>query len=221
MLEQQQKFKTISVVIPAFNAGKFIRATIESVLAQTYPATEVIVVDDGSNDDTREVVRSFGEKVVLIEQRHSGVSAARNVAIQNANGEYIAFLDADDLWLPEKLEHQMYAIAKGSHKWVYCDPTWFDDALGKMVSRRYPKRHEGYILEKLFLDCFIASPTPILHKSVFEEVGSFHEETMFGEDWDMWLRVAAVYPIKYVKKRLAIIRLHASSVIELLPRKPV
>jgi len=209
--------KTLSVVIPAYNAEKFIRSTVESALAQTYPVTEIIVVDDGSEDETLEILQSFGDKITILGQDHEGVSAARNLGITRAQGEYIAFLDADDLWLPQKIELQMEALADGVCQWVYCDPAWIDGSNGKKITRRYPKRHEGFVLEKLFQDCFIASATPVIHKSVFDEVGLFNEQTRFGEDREMWMRIAAVYPIKHVPEVLALIRLHPSSATYTIP----
>src|SRR5947209_13220762 len=98
---------SVSVIIPTYNHGRFIADAIESVLAQTYPVSEIIVVDDGSTDETQEVVEKFGEKVRYIEQANAGVSAARNTGIENSDGDLVAFLDADDTWLPEKIEKQV------------------------------------------------------------------------------------------------------------------
>ncbi|HEY0656892.1 MAG TPA: glycosyltransferase family A protein, partial [Pyrinomonadaceae bacterium] len=97
----------VSVIIPNYNYAKYIAETIDSVLAQTYPNLEVIVVDDGSKDDSLKILRSYGDKITVIEQKNQGVARARNIGTAYSNGEYIAFLDADDVWLPEKLARQM------------------------------------------------------------------------------------------------------------------
>ena len=115
----------ISVVIPAYNAEKTIAATLQSVLNQTYPPSEVIVVNDGSKDGTKERVLEFGDRVRLINQENSGVSAARNFGVENSNSDWIAFLDSDDLWLPEKLECQVSLLEK--HEGVqWCATRYFE-----------------------------------------------------------------------------------------------
>ena len=108
----------ISVVIPAFNVGKFIARTLDSVLAQTRAADEIIVVDDGSTDNTAEVVRSYGTKVNFIQQDNAGASTARNTGIKAAQSEWVAFLDGDDEWLPEKLEVQL-SLPERNPEWAW------------------------------------------------------------------------------------------------------
>ena len=148
----QPDLKSISVVIPAYNAAKFLHETIASVLAQTYPPSEVIVVDDGSTDCTMDVVRAFGGKVILIEQDNKGTAAARNRGIREARGEYIAFIDHDDFWLPQKLERQIEFLTKQNYNWIYCNSIFFDTEAGKEIHKRTPKYFEGDILEfSLFL----------------------------------------------------------------------
>ena len=110
----------ISVVIPAFNAEKTIARAVESVLAQSRPADEIIVIDDGSKDNTADVIRSYGDKVILIQQENAGASVARNAGLKNASGDWIAFLDCDDEWLPEKLKLQSEHLARNPDlKWTY------------------------------------------------------------------------------------------------------
>src|SRR5256885_14948309 len=148
----------VSVVIPAHNAAPWLGDTVRSVLAQTYRDFEVIVVNDGSTDSTGTVTASFGQRIRCVEQPNQGLPAARNTGIRHARGDWIAFLDADDLWLKDKLERQMSVLTEAQNlTWVYCDAYMFDDATGATTStlnagRRLP---EGQVLKQLFLSNFI------------------------------------------------------------------
>ena len=206
----------ISVVIPAHNAAHFIKETLDSVLAQTYPAVEVNVVDDDSTDETAEIVQAYGKQIKLLRQQKQGAAAARNLGIRQAQGEYIAFLDADDLWLPEKLERQVDCIINKKVAWVTCKATFFDHRSGRTLPAYSVGLFEGDVLEKLFLENFILSPTPIVKKSIFSEVGYFNEapEARIGEDWDMWLRIAARHPLGVVRQNLALKREHPGSMMQ-------
>jgi len=206
----------ISVVIPAHNAAHFIKETLDSALAQTYPAVEVIVVDDDSTDETAEIVQAYGKQIKLLRQQKQGAAAARNLGIRQAQGEYIAFLDADDLWLPEKLERQVDCIINKKVAWVTCKATFFDHRSGRTLPAYSVQLFEGDVLEKLFLENFILSPTPIVKKSIFSEVGYFNEapEARIGEDWDMWLRIAARHPLGVVRQNLALKREHPGSMMQ-------
>ncbi|TRZ52750.1 glycosyltransferase [bacterium] len=208
---------TVSVVIPAYNASRWIGETLDSILAQAFRDFEVIVVDDGSTDDTAAVVAGFGDRVCCIHKPNGGAPSARNVGIRAARGEYIAFVDADDLWVKEKLQLQMDLLKKTGLAWGYCDAFAFDDKSGKRLYRFEKNFHQyaGDILESLFFVDFIPSPTPVIRKSVFEHVGYFDEDRAerIGEDWDMWLRIAACYPIGLVSQPLAYYRVHTTSIM--------
>lgn len=203
----------ISVVITAYNASKWIAATLDSVLAQDFIDFEVIVIDDGSTDNTALVVADYGERVRCIYRPNGGQPSARNVGIRAARGEYIAFVDADDLWTKEKLRLQMDLLQKTGLAWVYCDAFAFDDQSGKRLYRfgEVVRQLTGDILESLFFNHFIPSPTPVIRKSVFEHVGYFDEDLQFSEDWNMWLKIAAHYPIGLVSMPLAGYRVHSTS----------
>jgi glycosyltransferase involved in cell wall biosynthesis len=205
---------TFTVIIPAFNSAQFIAQTLDSVLAQSYPALEILVVDDGSTDDTAQIVRSFGGNVILIQQSHNGVSAARNLGILNARGNTVAFLDSDDLWKPEKLEKQAACFERKNVAWVCCGASFFDNKTGKLLPGHHKPLFEGDVLEKEFLYSFIRSPTPAVRKSVFDEVGLFDKTLRIAEDWDMWLRIAAVYPLGTVYENLALKREHKESTMQ-------
>lgn len=204
----------ISVVIPAFNAGSLLGEAIESVLAQSYPVSEIIIVDDGSTDNTKEVVSQYVQRtthdVKYIYQPNKGPAAARNKGIKKAGGDYIAFLDSDDLWLPEKIEKEM-ALFKGSnYGMVYCDMSHVVD--GKIIyksylkERRYKYAGSGNIYGNLLQENFIFTPTVIVKKEVLEKVGYFDETYRICEDYKMWLSIARNYSIGYLDEPIVIRR---------------
>lgn len=204
-----------SVIITARNAAPWIGATLQSVIKQSVRDVEVIVIDGGSTDGTSDHVRAFGSQVCLIDAPGTSKAQARNIGIARARREFIAFVDADDLWLPSKLEIQLQAVQRGGHQWAYSDCTVFDGATGIDLgtwgqSRSLPS---GDILVPLFMSYFIASPTPLIHRSVFDDVGCFDEELKRHEpeDWDMWLRIAARFPVVCVRQSLAKYRMHNRS----------
>jgi len=219
MSESNPNTVTISVVIAAYNAAKYIRETLDSVLAQTYLPLEVIVVDDGSTDETAAIVRSYAGRVRLLQQENRGEPAARNVGIRNAQGDYIAFVDSDDLWMPEKLKLQTARLLEKKVVWVTCYADSFDDSSGRILSGYKKKLYEGDILEKEFANPFIRSPTPVVKKTVFEEVGYFDEDkdALIGEDKNMWMRIAAHYPLGAVYQVLALKREHPTSALSSTP----
>ena len=206
----------ISVIIPAYNAAKWIGETLDSVLAQTYPALEVLVVDDGSTDATAEVVRGYGERVRLIEKPNGGHASARNLGIRLAQGEYVAFVDADDLWNPRKLELQVNCLQQQGVAWVICGADHFEDSTQQIIKGYDSPIHAGDVLEALFQENFIASPTPLIRKSIFAEVGDFDESYPAAADWDMWLRIAVRYPLGAVNQKLALRRLHPGSITDVV-----
>jgi glycosyltransferase involved in cell wall biosynthesis len=218
MPESHPNAVVVSVIIPAYNSAPYIRETLESVLSQTHPPLEVIVVDDGSSDDTAAIVQSYNGRVRLLQQEHRGVSAARNLGIRQAQGDYVAFLDSDDLWLPEKLERQSACILEKQVAWVSCGADFFDTNSGKIFYEYRKKLYEGDILEKEFVYTFIRSPTPLVKRTVFEDVGYFNEEyeARIGEDKDMWLRIAARYPLGVVDEVLALKREHPASTMNVI-----
>lgn len=205
---------TVSVVIAAYNSGRWLGETLDRVLAQTYPAAEVIVVDDGSSDDTAAVIRSYGQRVRALHLAHSGQPASRNAGVRTAIGEFIAFCDADDIWNPRKLESQIGLAMNRNLAWVICDAGWMRQD-GTPAQIKMPPLCEGDVLKPLFMGNFIKSATPLVRKEVFAQVGEFNEAATarIGEDWDMWLRIAARYPLGVVYENLATIRLHDDSML--------
>ena len=202
----------VSVIIPTHNRAHLVCETIDSVLAQTDRDFEVIVVDDGSADDTPAVLAAYGDRIRIIRQPNQGLSSARNAGIGAATGEFVAFLDSDDLWVPTKLEQQMARLdADPGLAWVYSDAEVFDSETGctSHLTSQLGRLYQGDVLAHLILGSFIATPTPVVRRAIFDEMGAFYDNKAVAEDWDMWLRIAARYPIQLVDKPLARYRLHA------------
>lgn len=207
----------VSVIIPTYNRADLLAEAIDSVLGQSFQDFELLAVDDGSTDNTAELVASYGPPVRYIYQENRGQGAARNAGLQTARGEYVAFLDSDDLWEPKKLALQVATLdEKRECSLVYSDAYFFD---GKTRQRQYLfsrlcRPYEGHVARELLHCNFIASPTPLLRRSVFELVGGFDERRpQLGEDWDLWLRVAAQAPIALVPEVLAGYRQHEVTTI--------
>ncbi|MHC5098093.1 MAG: glycosyltransferase family 2 protein, partial [Planctomycetota bacterium] len=205
----------ISVVIPAYNAEKHIARAIESVLAQTRPADEVIVIDDGSSDGTGDVVRSFGDKVIFIQQENAGASVARNAGIEAATSDWIAFLDADDEWLPNKIELQIaqlkrnpdLAWAMSNYFTCFCDPEHSKTAFDKGRSEILLAGRDYY---EDYFDAYKAGAsgntnTMLIQKEVLLEAGLFRPSQARMNDEDMWFRIAYRHPkVGYLTTPLAI-----------------
>jgi len=206
--------KTISVVMPAYNYGRFIRDAIDSVLAQTYAAHEIIVVDDGSTDDTQQVLAEYGDRIRVITQTNQGVSAARNAGIAAARGEYIAFLDSDDIMRARKLECDVARFERDPGLGlVHCGAESFDNT-GRTISVSLTGM-EGWIAPDLLaLDReVIAAPGSIaVPKRVAEEIGGFDVRLQPSEDWDFCYRIAVRYRAGFVPEVLVRYRLHGSGI---------
>ena len=207
----REKAPLITVIIPTYNYGRFIGETISSILAQTYENLEVIVVDDGSKDNTRQIVESFGEGVRYIYQENAGVSAARNNGIRNSKGEFIAMLDADDIWLPYKLDKQMEFFEKNPSVGVVCCQTECINKDGEVLSRRNRKDHPDR--KKLYEDLLFhnrvgGGSVGLIKKECFDKVGLFDERPEFKavEDWDMWIKLAKIYHIRMLQEVLVQVR---------------
>lgn len=180
--DPSSSYPDVSVVIPAYNAAKTIGATIESVLAQTLPATEIIVVDDGSSDDTATVAEGYGPAVKVVRKPNGGPASARNLGVRRAMGEWIALLDADDHWAPDKLKRQLRFVADPEVGLVH---TLTDG------QRTQPPAVLNF--EQLWDRNWIVNSTALLRKEAFEELGGFDEtrDLISVEDYNFWLRLAA------------------------------
>jgi len=193
-----------SVIIPSYNRAYTIRKALDSLLCQTLRNFEIIVVDDGSTDETGRIIGSEYPSVRLHSITHSGVSVARNVGILHANGKWIAFLDSDDYWLPEKLEAQMsYLERYPEFKICHTDEIWIKNGRRINQGKKHRKYPGWFFIPSLQL-CLISPSSVIIHRSVFDTVGLFDEDFPFVEDYELWLRITARYPVGYIEKKLVV-----------------
>ncbi len=201
----------VSIIMPAYNAEKTIVESIESVLKQTYINWELIVVNDGSNDRTSALVLAFNdERVVLVKQDNGGVANARNNGINNSKGEYIAFLDSDDLWVEDKLERQIGVLVGGKHKMCFAK-TWCFRENSNQTSDCFVNISLDFDdKDKILVYDFIPVLTVLLAKDVLAEVGHFDETLRGVEDWDMWIRVLQKYEAIYLDEFLAKYRISST-----------
>ncbi len=182
----------MSVVIPCHNQGDLLPDAIDSALAQTHPATEVIVVDDGSTDHTPEVMERYGDRIISFSQANRERGAARNAGAARASGEAVGFLDADDWWLPGKLESDLKVFARYPDAGVVHSPVLLADLAGNIVGERRQHPPEGRVLECLVTWNFVAICSAVVRHKVFDAAGGFSEdrELSGSEDWELWMRVA-------------------------------
>lgn len=182
----------VSVVVATYNMGKYLPAAIDSILAQTYRNFEIVVVDDGSTDDTSAVIAPYvhGSRFTYTAQSNLGQPKAKNAGVRLSRGELIAFCDADDVWLPKKLELQVECFLDHPHVAVVSSEIREIDDTGREVGSRDVPRYSGRILDKLLIKNCISFGTAVIRKDVFDVVGGFDDSLPMGIDWDLWLRVA-------------------------------
>jgi glycosyltransferase involved in cell wall biosynthesis len=221
-MEARSGPRDVDVIIPAFNAGRYIRSALDSVLAQTYVPAKVIVIDDGSTDNTSEIVREMivstdgPVRIELLNTPNGGPSGARNLGIQKSNASFLAFLDADDLWHPEKLERQIQLFHQGGAGLglVYCGHQVIDENGGQLpVLHQNPEMPSGQIFERMLKANLInASATAsVVRRACFTSSGLFDESIRSMEDWDMWLRISQHYTVDRIMEPLVSIRHHSES----------
>ncbi|MFH1421233.1 MAG: glycosyltransferase [Planctomycetota bacterium] len=203
----------VSAVVPTYNAEKYISNTIQSVLNQTYKKTEIVVVDDGSSDKTLSVLDKYGKSIKIFTQANQGVSAARNKGITESSGELIAFLDADDIWLPHKIERQVKQfLAQPEPGFVYSRVRYCSE---KELPRDYdikPKFFRGFITRDLFCYPFIATSTVMVRSKCLRETGVFDIRNRSNQDYDLWLRLSSKYKADYINEPLVIYNLDTGSI---------
>jgi len=203
----------ISVIIPVYNGEKTIKKTIESVLNQTFSDFELLAIDDGSQDSTLSVLKEITDsRLNIFSFPNAGVSASRNRGLAEARGEYISFLDADDLWTPDKLEAQLKALQENSQAAVaYSWSDWIDES-GQFLRAGGHITVNGNAYEKLLLRDFVESGSnPLIRKYALDEVGGFDQSVTPAEDWDMWLKLAARYEFVTVQSPQILYRVYPTS----------
>ena len=204
LINENPSFPSISVVIPTLDRRYTLPRTLDSVLNQTLPPDEIIVVDNGSTDGTSSMLKTDYPDVICIHEAKLGVSAARNKGILFANGVWIALLDSDDTWHPSKLEEQLKANRNNpGHRLIHTDEHWYKR--GKRVNQLMKhKKRGGYIFKDCLQLCCISPSSALIEKSLFQNIGQFDEDLPVCEDYDLWLRVSAQEPILYVDQPLTI-----------------
>jgi len=192
----------VSVIIPTFNRFKLISRAIDSVLSQTIKPFEIIVVDDGSSDNTSTFIKNNYKSVKLIKQNNLGVSKARNVGIKNSSGNWIALLDSDDEWKNNKLEVQIKSLSEYDYYSVcHTNEIWIRNGIRVNQKKRHQK-YGGDIFDKCLDICRISPSSIIFKKNIINEVGWFDEGLSICEDYDLWLRITANYKILFIDEPL-------------------
>lgn len=213
----------VSVIVPTYNCARFVGAAIDSVLGQSYHPIEVVVVDDGSSDDTLAALSGFGERIRVFKQPNGGPAAARNHAVAQARGEYLAFLDGDDLWLPGHLAglmghlqaHPQDKVAFGDWLVWHAEADGTYPALPATVGPRslqFDPNASGWIYTKLLFDSVIHIIAAVVHRSVYEAVHGFDEGLRTGSDYDFWLKVTRRFTVAKLTGSVAVYRQNPESV---------
>lgn len=208
----------VTVVIPTYNAATYLAETLESVAAQTFRDFEVLIVDDGSRDQTIELARGFATRIPMriVEQANAGPAAARNNGVRQSRGEYVAFIDSDDLMLPRRLEAQVAMLdADPSLGLVHTDLMTFDDRGVLHTTRRaFSDPCGGQVLDKLLIDNFITTSTVMAPRTRLLEIGLFDEARRISEDFELWLRMAGRWSVGYVDEAVVKYRRRPGSLSE-------
>jgi glycosyltransferase involved in cell wall biosynthesis len=194
----------VSVIIPTYNRAVVLERAIGSVLAQSFRDYELIVVDDGSTDATQDVIARYEGRLIALSQENWGVAAARNLGMRHSSGELVSFLDSDDEWLPQKLHRQVDLFRRGDKAFVcHTDEIWLRD--GKNVSQKVKHAKQGGRFFGRALElCLISPSSVIISRALLDRVGWFDESLPVAEDYDLWLRLTAFYPVHFIAEPLVI-----------------
>ena len=202
----RSKTPEVSVIIPTYNRAWVLKEAIDSVLAQDFKDFELIVVDDGSTDNTPQILDSYHQDLVVVRQPNRGVSAARNRGIAAAGGGLIAFLDSDDLWLPRKLSSQVVFFNSNPEAVInQTEEIWIRNGVRVNPKTRHHKP-SGMIFEQSLALCLVSPSAVMMKRSLFDEVGLFDEDLPACEDYDLWLRISWRYPVHLIETPLIIKR---------------
>lgn len=203
----------VSVVLPVYNGTGTIVDTIASVLQQTLAEFELIIIDDGSTDETLDMIAQISDgRIRIFSFENKGLPASRNRGIMRSAGEFVAFIDADDLWMPEKLERQVTALIDNRSAGLAYSWTDFIDDVGEYLHHGSHVNINGLVYEQLLTLNFLDSgSSPLVRRSVFDDVGLFDESRSAAADWQMWLRIACKYPFVCVPAVQIMYRVHAGA----------
>jgi glycosyltransferase involved in cell wall biosynthesis len=211
------KSPTVSIIVPAFNVSNYIAEAVASALDQTYSDSEIIVLNDGSEDEPllKQALTPFSDRIIYLSQKNQGVGAARNTALQVARGQYVAFLDADDVWLPHKLNEQFEFLNSGNYDMVYSDALLIGESPwpeGTTYMDKSPSESDVNLESLLALRCSVLLSTVVVRREMVIKAGSFDVDRTIVEDFDLWLRLAIIGArINYQRKILAKYRYRAGS----------
>jgi glycosyltransferase involved in cell wall biosynthesis len=193
----------VSVVIPSYNRAQYLSSAIDSIISQSYPIYEIIVVDDGSSDDTAGVCARYGKPVRYVYQDNAGPSSARNTGIEHATGELLAFLDSDDTWLPGKTERQVALFERDQSLGLCATANYNCDENGTITDLHcICPTNPSRIRREIFIRSLFCTPSVMVRRECFRHVGMFDTSYKFGEDWDMWIRILGRYRGAFIAEPL-------------------
>jgi glycosyltransferase involved in cell wall biosynthesis len=205
-MRMNSKDPTVSVILTTYNRGWVLREAIDSVLAQDFRDFELIVVDDGSTDDTGQLLDAYDQDLIVLRQSNQGVSAARNRGIAAAGGRLVAFLDSDDLWLPGKLTRQVAFFSSNPAAVInQTEEIWIRNGVRVNPKTRHHKL-SGMIFEQSLALCLVSPSAVMIKRTLFDEVGLFDEDLPACEDYDLWLRISWRYPVHLIETPLIVKR---------------
>ena len=203
----------VDVIVPCYNVEHRVRRALDSVLCQTHQDFSIYAVDDGCTDNTVQVLKTYAPRCILISQAHAGPGAARNRAIRESVSPFVAFIDADDEWLPDKLERQLALLRQNESLGMVCSNCLISEAGSKenrhIVVDNVP--HNGRLFKHLVRNCFVFTPSVVVRRRCLQEIGLFHEELPVSEDFNLWLRIAARWDIATVPEVCAIVNKRSGS----------
>lgn len=195
-----------SIIIPTFNRVESLKEAVESVLNQTYQNFELLVVDDGSEDGTREYAAKLGRRIKYIFKKNGGPGSARNRGIRESKGRFVAFLDSDDLWQKDKLKVEIEFIKSQPEAMVcYTDEIWIRRGVRVNQHKKHQK-YSGWIFERCLPLCIVSPSSVLMRREFFDEVGYFDEQLPVCEDYDLWLRASLRFPFHFIPQKLIIKR---------------
>jgi len=203
----------VDVIVPCYNVEHYVRRALDSVLAQTHQDFRIYAVNDGCTDNTMRVLETYAPRCVSISQAHAGPAAARNRAIRESASPFIAFIDADDEWLPEKLERQISLLRRNKSLGMVCSHCLISESGSEenwhIGADNVPRT--GKLFQHLVHNCFVCTPTVVVRRRCLEEIGLFNEALPVSEDFNLWLRIAARWEIAIVPEVLAIAKKRSGS----------